>query len=432
MPKAVIEALQRLGLDAMLAGAFIGLALAVAWALLRALDGMKGSLGEVVSPASRKLTSLEGLRGMLAMAVVAHHACCWYYFTQFGVWTTGRSVLFDRLADFGVTQFFYLSGFLFWRKLMKAGRIPMGRFYLSRFVRIGPVYYVCVGAAILTGFAAVGFHLLVATGDLMASLTPWILFSQGMPTEVNHADIVRITCGVTWTLGLEWLFYLSLPFLGWFARTWRRLLVYALLFGVVFVVGRHLRSGADNGVVTHAGAVLAIYAKFMLIGFGGGALVAALEEKLLRWLRPVLRGGSWVVVAFYAAYLAVPGIQAGGQVLLLAGFAMVVLGTDLFGLLTSRPVRLLGVISYPIYLLHGIVYFWAMRIRGGMHPVALFAYLAETAVCVVVVLIVAMIVHLLVERPTMRVSERIARRAAVPQDLGRRGEMRGDQDRKRS
>ena len=54
MPTAVMEALQRLGIDAMLAGAFVGLALVVAWALLRALDDMKGTLGEVVSPASRK------------------------------------------------------------------------------------------------------------------------------------------------------------------------------------------------------------------------------------------------------------------------------------------------------------------------------------------------------------------------------------------
>jgi peptidoglycan/LPS O-acetylase OafA/YrhL len=415
--QAVSEAWQRFGFDALLAAAFVVFIMAMASLMLSALDSLKGAVGEVVSPASRKLASLEGLRGVLALSVVAHHAYCWYFFTQFGVWTTGRSVIFDRLADFGVMQFFYLSGFLFWRKLMKTRRIQVGRFYLSRFVRIAPVYYVCVGAAILTGLAAGGFRLSVAPADLMASLLPWILFSPGTPPMVNHADIARITSGVTWTLGLEWLFYLSLPFLGWFARKSWRLLVYALVFGAVFLVGRFLRSGTEMSGVQVTGAVLAVYAKFMLIGFGGGVLIAAMEPQLRELLRPILRWSNWLVPVFYIVYLTIPGIAAAGQILLLAAFALVVLGADVFGLLTNRAVRLLGVTSYPIYLIHGIVYFWAMRLRGGIHEMSVSAYIAETVLCLLVILVLATVLHLLVERPTMRASERIARAAAVPQEI---------------
>ena len=420
---AVNEALQRFGFDALLAAAFLAAVMGMATLLLLALDGLKRALGEVVSPASRKLTSLEGLRGILALSVVAHHAYCWYFFTRFGVWTTGRSIIFDRLADFGVMQFFYLSGFLFWRKLMKTRRMPMGKFYLSRFVRIAPVYYICVGAAILTGFAAGGFHLLVAPSGLMASLLPWILFSPGTPTAVNHADIVRITSGVTWTLGLEWLFYLSLPVLAWFARKQWRLAIYALLFGLLFLAGRFLRAGSDvgavhvGGAVQIAGAILAVYAKFMLVGFGGGILVAALEENLRTWMKPLMHLRNWLVPALYLACLVIPGISAVGQILLLLAFAMVVLGADIFGFLTSRPVRLLGVISYPVYLLHGIVYFWAMHNLGGVPKLSLPAYIAEIAGCVAVILLLATVIHLLVERPTMKASERIARAASVPQEI---------------
>ena len=413
----VNEALQRFGFDPVLAGVFLAFAMGVACLLLLLLDRLKGAVGEVVGPASRKLTSLEGLRGVLALSVVAHHAYCWYFFTQFGVWTTGRSIVFDRLADFGVMQFFYLSGFLFWRKLMKTGRMSLGKFYLSRFVRIGPVYYVCVAAAIVTGFAVFGFHLLVAPLDLIQSLLPWILFSQAASATVNHADIVRITSGVTWTLGLEWLFYLSLPFLAWFARKSWRLLVYALVFGIVFLVGRFLRDHAAIGAIEETGAVLAVYSKFMLVGFGGGALVAALEANLAAWLRPILPWRNWLVPAFYLAYLSIPGAGSGGQILLLAAFALVVLGADIFGLLTLRATRLLGVISYPIYLVHGIIYFWAMRLRGGIHEVGLTAYVAETATCIAAMLLISTILHLLIERPTMRASERIARAAAVPQEI---------------
>lgn len=407
----------------MLAGALLAFAIGLAALLLLALGRLKGAICPVVSPVSRKLTSLEGLRGILALAVVAHHACCWFYFSQCGVWTTGPHVLFGRLADFGVAQFFYLSGFLFWRKLMKGGRMPMGKFYISRFVRIGPVYYVCLAVALLTGFAGAGFKLQVSLSGLMTSLLPWILFSQGAPTQVNHEDILRITAGVTWTLGLEWLFYLSLPVLAWFARKQWRLAIYALLFGLLFLAGRFLRAGSDvgavhvGGAVQIAGAILAVYAKFMLVGFGGGILVAALEENLRTWMKPLMHLRNWLVPALYLAYLVIPGISAVGQILLLLAFAMVVLGADIFGFLTSRPVRLLGVISYPVYLLHGIVYFWAMHNLGGVPKLSLPAYIAEIAGCVAVILLLATVIHLLVERPTMKASERIARAASVPQEI---------------
>jgi peptidoglycan/LPS O-acetylase OafA/YrhL len=414
----VSEAVQRFAFDPLLAAFAFAFAIASASALLFLFDRWGGYFGNVVSPASHKLAALEGLRGVLAFSVVMHHAYCWYFFTQYGVWTTGNSVIFARLADFGVIQFFYLSGFLFWRKLMKTGRIPVAKFYLSRFVRIGPVYYFCVGAAIFLGFSLTGLKLQVSIETLASSLLPWFLFSLGGQTEVNHADIARITCGVTWTLALEWLFYLSLPFLGWFSRNARRLLHYALAFGLLFLLGRYFRAGSANeGLLHSASSILAEYSKFMLVGFGGGILIAALEPQLRSRLQRLLPWRNWILLGLYLAYLLVPGIATAGQALVLAGFALVAQGADLFGLLGSRAIRLLGVFSYPMYLVHGIVYYSAMRLRGGIHAVSLRAYLGETAVCVAIIVLLAAIIHLLLERPTMRLSERIARRALVPQAI---------------
>jgi peptidoglycan/LPS O-acetylase OafA/YrhL len=375
-------------------------------------DRCGGLFGCVAGAAPQKLATLEGLRGILALSVAAHHACCWYYFANTGNWSTGRSVIFDRLADFGVIQFFYLSGFLFWRKLIRRGHVEAGRFYLSRFVRIGPVYYVCIAAAILVGFLAAGFTLQVAPTGLFASLLPWLLFSLGGRPAVNSIDLVRITCGVTWTLALEWLFYLSLPFLAWFSRRALRLAVFAAAFGILFLAGQHLRFAIADGQPLHAvGELLAVYAKFMLIGFGGGMLVAALESRLSGWLAPLFRWRNWVVLGLFVAYLTIPGIAALGQVLLLAAFALVVEGADLFGFLTRRTTRFLGAISYPVYLVHGMVYFVAMRVLGGGQAFSPVPYIGRVAVCLAAILVVASTVHLLVERPTMKLSERLARGA---------------------
>jgi peptidoglycan/LPS O-acetylase OafA/YrhL len=412
------DALQRFAADPILAVLFLSLVTACAGMLALLFDRLGGGLGKVVRPSTNKLSSLEGLRGILACSVVAHHAYCWYFFTQTGEWTTGRSVIFARLASFGVLQFFFVSGFLFWRKLMKRGEIPLGSFYLSRFVRIGPVYYACFGIAVVTGLVVSGFRLQVGVGALLGSLLPWLLFGVGGRPAVNHADILRITCGVTWTLTLEWMFYLLLPFLAWFSRKNWRLLILLGIFAPLSLVNKYSLFGGVNAGYAHViGMELAKFAKFMLIGFGGGILIAALEPRIRNWSRVVQPWQNWMLLGLYLAYLAIPNLDAVTDVFLLAGFALVVQGADLFGFLTSRAVRLLGIISYPIYLVHGVVYYMAMKLRGGMHAVALLPYMAETAGCVAAAILLATAIHLLIERPTMKLSENIAGKTALPQTV---------------
>jgi peptidoglycan/LPS O-acetylase OafA/YrhL len=409
-------ALQRFALDPVLAVLAFSLAIAVASALVLLFDRIGGAFGKAVEPSAQKLASVEGLRGILAFSVASHHAYCWYFYSQTGVWSTGNSILFAHLGSLSVMQFFFLSGFLFWRKLMKRGQIPFKDFILSRYIRIAPAFYVCFGSAILIGLAGTGFHLQVPLGTLLFSLLSWFLFAVPGMLAVNQADVLRITCGVAWTLALEWQFYLLLPFLGWFSRKPSRLWYFALTFTAVLLTGIFLRHEAVHAAYLEpVGIFVGGIGKFMLIGFGGGILIAALEARIQSWQRFLLPGRNWILVGLYLIYLMIPGNAMAMEVFLVAGFALVVQGADLFGFLTCRAVRLLGMISYPLYLVHGIVYYLAMKARGGMHAVALPAYLAQTAVCFTLIIVLATLIHVLIERPTMKFSERIARRASVPQ-----------------
>ena len=110
------------------------------------------------------------------------------------------------------------------------------------------------------------------------------------------------------------------------------------------------------------------------------------------------------------------GIRIGadplGNVLLLVGFALVVMGADLFGMITSPGVRMLGLISYDLYVVHGIVYYLAMRSWGGAHLVTVSRYIPEAMLCMTAAVLLSVLLHFFVERPTMLISERIARRQA--------------------
>jgi peptidoglycan/LPS O-acetylase OafA/YrhL len=409
----MVATLQRFIVEPFIAGGIFVFVLLGCATLVFFCKRLGGVFAQVVDPRSGKLGQVEGLRGILALSVVAHHAYCWYFFTQTALWGTRDSIVFARLATFGVMQFFFISGFLFWRKLMKKGGIDLRDFYLARFVRLGPVYYVSVTVAILVGLSLTNFQLIVSTRDFLKSLVSWGLFAMGGQNAVNGADVERIISGVVWTLGFEWCFYLALPFLGWFARHARRLVPLALICGAVWFICKHLNSTVIHNDTANAAVMwLRGFSRFMLMGFGGGILVASVDAWLSSRVRLPIRTRSWIVAAMYGIYLLVPGFP-GFQVItwlcMLIGFAMVVQGSDLFGFLTSRSVRFLGVISYDLYLVHGIVYFLAWKLRGGVHPISPLTYMLQTSACLAVILVVATLLHFAVERPTMIYSERIMR-----------------------
>jgi peptidoglycan/LPS O-acetylase OafA/YrhL len=228
---------------------------------------------------------------------------------------------------------------------------------------------------------------------------------------------------VVWTLALEWSFYLLLPFLAWFARKSRRLIYLGVCFSGLWFFSKFCA-----GRFFHLDYELALFfavksiSRYMVIGFGGGILIAAIEPQLKKHVRLSNRQSSSLAALLYLGYLLIPGIGGVGQLLVLGGFALTANGADLFGLLTSRPVRLLGLASYDIYLVHGMIYYSGMRLRGGIHPVGVAAYLAETAASIVILIITAVLLHFAVERPTMKKSERIARggpeRKAIPAVVG--------------
>lgn len=84
------------------------------------------TIGEPRPPAARTIPSLDGLRALSILLVMASH-----------------SGLQDRVPGvFGVTVFFFISGFLITTLLVgeyrRSGTIAVGAFYMRRFLRLFP------------------------------------------------------------------------------------------------------------------------------------------------------------------------------------------------------------------------------------------------------------------------------------------------------
>jgi peptidoglycan/LPS O-acetylase OafA/YrhL len=218
---------------------------------------------------------------------------------------------------------------------------------------------------------------------------------------------------------MEWAFYILLPALAWFSKARVRLVLLALAIASVVAVVKYAtyRVGAAN--ITPTALLWFAFPKFLLIGFGGGILLATYEPVLRNWTWRLGKWANWILLIVYVVYLIWPGPEVFVQPLLLAGFTLVVAGTDLFGFIASFPVRLLGRISFPLYLIHGAVYYTAFRIIMRGSSVVALTYIPLAGLCLISIVVLSALVHAGVERYAAKLSEQVihsVRLPAVPQE----------------
>jgi peptidoglycan/LPS O-acetylase OafA/YrhL len=359
--------------------------------LFRVLDEPPGSVVRV--------STIDGLRGFLALAVFAYHLAMLPGFLATAVWQVPDSRWLRALGPVGVSLFFMVTGFLFWTRLLRTqGRPGWRRLYLGRLFRIAPMYLVVVVAMLWVVFARSGFTLREPRDEVLRSVLQWLALGMvDTQPDINGQGAKHVLAGVTWTLWYEWAFYALLP--AWAAaarRRWHLGVVLVLLF-VCLAVKRLWQVDA-----------LGLAALFVI-----GMVVASLRHAQPARTWPPALGSLVAVVCLAGAFLAPGGGYGTGAALLLGVFFHAVCsGATLFGLLGTRAAQRLGTISYSLYLMQGLVLtgLWAMA------PVAAFAQsspAAHWAVGIVgtgLLVLVAAAGYVGVERPGIALGRRVAQR----------------------
>ncbi|MBF9070922.1 acyltransferase family protein [Streptacidiphilus fuscans] len=278
--------------------------------------------------ALRRFDALDGLRAVAAVIVVFFH--------------TGGPQSSFLSGWIGVHIFFVVSGFLITTLMLREhdrnGRISLRDFYLRRVFRIMPLYYLVL---LFTAIAA--YH----------QAGQWAALKQHLPHFLLFMNEYHIPPGVpylqTWTIGIEWKFYLVWPLLlvavGAVAA---RLRIPLALLAFVLVLVPYNQTWSGMGVhygVLLIGALLAL----VLHSPRGFALVSPLTH-------PLVAGA--VAVGFLALHASIPALVTrfhGEQTPILiygVGVALLLPGLLAPGpgrwLLSRRPFVVVGERSYGL------------------------------------------------------------------------------------
>jgi peptidoglycan/LPS O-acetylase OafA/YrhL len=293
---------------------------------------------------SHRFTTLDGLRGLLASSVFIHHGVITQAYMATGRWTYPEDSHFiSNLGPTAVQVFFMITGLLFWDRVISTkGLIDWKRFFHARLRRLIPMYMVSASLVILIALIETGFKLRVPFLALTKSVLDWCAMGiQGFPDINGLPQTARINAYVFGTLTYEWAFYLALPFLATFSQS-RPFVIMLSCLCAYFV----FRLGKPQVIWFIVGMLSAVTLRVM-------PRLAILRSRLF----------SVVAIIAVSTTLALPRqeMKYFGFVGSSIFFLIVASGNDLAGVLTFAGARLLGLVSYSVYVLHGIVLYVSVK-----------------------------------------------------------------------
>ena len=338
----------------------------------------------------QRIARIESLRALAALGVLVGHAWGAHYaFGHAAMRNLPARTIFG--GGYGVYVFFALSGYLLYRPLAAATfggeRVDLRRYAINRLLRTLPLYY-----------AVVVVLLVVQEGGGTAG--QWLRFLT--LTENLFRSTALTVDGPIWSLIVELQFYALLPFvafaLAWLGRGSRRNAALILLTaGLAGAVLRHEllnhRHTSDPRVVYSLLTTAFFFVPGMLLALVREVRLPALLRHSDVWLL-----ASLPVWLFIFADYSRTAWAAVASFLVVGGAALPLRQGVLVRALDWRPLALVGVASYSLYLWHLPLLESLTRHQGRGWGVL--------AAGVVLAILIAFASYRLVEAPFLRLRRR--------------------------
>lgn len=344
------------------------------------------------------IPSLDGLRCVAILPVFLSHAL------------QAANVPNFVPGNFGVTLFFFLSGYLITTlmrtELERSGTVSFRLFYLRRALRILPTCYLVLMAAAVYGWYRGSMDMWWLLGQF-AHLTNYQVIAGGW-----HAPIAPHTA-VFWSLAVEEHFYLLFPAVFLLGTRWLSSgrLVAGLIFtcALVFAWRCWLTFGLG---VSFDRTYLATDTRIDSILFGcilalhGNPVLDPTRFSEATWKR------VWLPLSVLGLLLSFVALDRAGR----ETFGYTVQGLCLYAVFVTAiryptwgpmralnwsVVRWIGVLSYSIYLIHPAMLAVAKTLVGG-------SVVPMTGAAAALTVMVAALLYYVVERPLGRLRQRFS------------------------
>lgn len=353
------------------------------------------------------LPALTGLRGVAAWWVVIYH------FRE--VIPRSNLNLCQSILDHGylaVDMFFVLSGFIISLNYSDSFRFfswhSYGRFLGLRLGRIYPLHLFMMAMYLLNPLAIILFSHEHFPGNRYS--IAYYVMNLFLVQDWGFARDLAWNVPA-WSISAEWFVYLVFPCIAIFGRLastrWRAiigiLVCLTILYYSIQIVGEGI---PESGLLR------------CLLEFIIGSLIYQLSRQKAEAERRPAR--SAIIVSFGLMVLvimtSVPVYPVSASAWALLIYGLLNKNNLLSWLLSSKPIYILGELSYSTYLVHYFVRDWVKftLLRGNVDPVLAFSiYLLGTATA-------SLVLYRLIEVPGRKIIRKLVDQGLAPRtNLGR-------------
>lgn len=372
---------------------------------------------------TRKLDYIDALRGIAALSIVIYHI----YATIGSItdWAYPIQIIPERFISLtlaGIPLFFIISAFTLYLSLEnKAGeKRKFLKFYLRRFFRIAPLFYLLLLFVVLDGFIIKSGAL--SWLDVLANLT----FTFNLSPQYSKS---LFSDG--WTVGVEMLFYLVLPLIFIIiTNIWRSV----LLFIGVYLLSREVRllMGAIIGENIMTSTNYDFYnffhwAYIFPIGVICYFIYKSYLVKIKSQYKELLAFGmlllSLIILfvfinnmplchALFDLYGPLAGLT---QLLTMSPIAFVLLISSLSltpnRIIVNRFTRFFGTISYSLYLIHPFIVEPLKSSYAYIYDNTILSSDFSLFLCIVLTLMIAipisLLTYYLIETPGIKLGKKV-------------------------
>lgn len=344
------------------------------------------------------LTSVQALRGLAALLVVATH-----------LWVIERKYSPDAITPEwfshgagGVDLFFVISGFImvYVTQAATRGGKGVGEFLFARAGRIYPLYWVVSLALLAVWF--VRPEMVFGSYEDPNLVKSFLLWPDVRPGNSLRPPLLL----VGWTLVHEMSFYLIFALSLFLSR--RFLPIFLGLWTVIFLAGNLL--GADKMLIAAQIFFHPMTAEFLMGAFAGLAILRGVKFPvwimlgltlaaliIFPMIQPVHYGFPWTRVLVFG----VPSV-----LLVLACVSW----ERQSSAKVAKPLVLLGDWSYALYLTHVLTLSLVGRIWALFSRQGLLDNIVMITLMLIATLIVSALTYILIERPLIRAVKKVKKR----------------------
>jgi peptidoglycan/LPS O-acetylase OafA/YrhL len=353
----------------------------------------------------KKLDYVDALRGLAILGVIMVHTA------QYGHSNVPKIIANIISQGARGVQLFYLASaftlFLSFKNRLTKEKAPIRNFFLRRFFRIAPMYYIGICYYLLQDGLGPRYWLGDQTHITVLNIISNFTFLHGF----NPYWINSLVPG-GWSIGVEMTFYAVLPLL--FSRV--KNLNQAFKFFIFSVIIRVLlqlffmkfQLISDDSLWSN---YLFLYFPSQLPVFCLGILLyfIIIENESIRNIsgKSILVFSGLLLLAQFGT-----GIQLFFPIHVLFGIGFLILGLGLstfqFTLIVNPIVSYIGKISFSMYLVHFAVLYWLTRLNFIDYlDNGILNYILRFSIVSVLTILVSTILYKTVEVPFQEIGKKI-------------------------